>query len=89
MGFYPLQKCDLTVYGTVIKILQLIKSKRYWFLNINIIYSGLFTGEYDKSNGNPIFCRHNGDLWIVPVENVYSSKSEILKDYKGCKYVEE
>lgn len=70
-----------------IKMTQLIKSKRYWFHNSNLIYSGLFTGDYTK-HGNPILCRRNGDLWVVHIENIYSSKSEILKVYKNCKYVE-
>ena len=66
---------------------ELVKSKRYWFNNSNIIYSGLFTGEYTKG-GNAILIRRNGDLWSIPIADIYDSRAEILKHYKNCKYVE-
>ena len=66
---------------------ELVKSKRYWFANYNIIYSGLFTGEHTKG-GHAILIRRNGDLWSISIDNIYDSRAEILKRYKNCKYVE-
>ena len=66
---------------------ELVKSKRYWFTNYNIIYSGLFTGEY-TNGGHAILIRRNGDLWSISIDNIYDSRAEILKRYKNCKYVE-
>jgi len=31
--------------------------------------NGLFTGEYDKNNGNAILITKNGETWSIPEEN--------------------
>lgn len=28
--------------------------------------NGLFTGNYDKNNGNALFMTKNGDTWSIP-----------------------
>lgn len=53
--------------------MKLIKGKRYeWHIN-NVDdrkKNGLFTGEYDKANGNAILMTRNGETWSVPAENL-------------------
>ena len=52
---------------------KLIKGKRYeWFMNSyeNKKADGLFTGEYDKNNGNAILLTRNGDKWSIPVKHL-------------------
>jgi hypothetical protein len=57
----------------------LIAGKRYKFYNsINgstgtphsksRLISALFTGEYDKDNGNALFVDNGGNTWSVPKE---------------------
>lgn len=53
--------------------MELIKGKRYeWYINNceNKKKDGLFTGEYDKANGNAILLTRNGEEWSVPVEDL-------------------
>lgn len=53
--------------------MKLVKGKRYeWYINNyeNKKKDGLFTGEYDKTNGNAILLTRNGEEWSVPVENL-------------------
>lgn len=50
-----------------------IKGKRYeWPLNNydSRKKDGLFTGEYDKYNGNPLLMTKNGEVWSIPVEDL-------------------
>ena len=52
---------------------KITKGKRYWwYINNyeNKIKSGLFTGEYDKKNGNAILLTKNGEHWGVPERNL-------------------
>ena len=51
--------------------------KRYWwYINNyeNKIKSGLFTGEYDKRNGNVILLTKSGECWSIPKENLLERK---------------
>ena len=53
--------------------MKLIKGKRYkWLINNyeNKKKDGLFTGEYDKANGNAILLTRNGERWSIPVEDL-------------------
>lgn len=53
--------------------MKLIKGKRYkWCINNyeNKIKDGLFTGEYDKVNGNAILLTRSGEEWSVPTEEL-------------------
>ena len=48
--------------------------KRYWwYINNyeNKIKSGLFTGEYDKKNGNAILLTKNGECWSIPERDLH------------------
>ena len=50
-----------------------IKGKRYeWYINDyeEKKKSGLFTGEYDKANGNAILLTRNGERWSIPVNHL-------------------
>lgn len=50
-----------------------IKGMRYeWYINNygDKKKDGLFTGEYDKANGNAILLTRNGERWSVPVEDL-------------------
>lgn len=50
--------------------MSLIPGKRYEWPKSNIPAegkaNGLFTGNYDKNNGNALFMTKNGDTWSVP-----------------------
>lgn len=50
--------------------MSLIPGKRYEWPKSNIPaegkVNGLFTGNYDKNNGNALFMTKNGDIWSVP-----------------------
>lgn len=53
--------------------MELIQGKRYeWYINNyeDKKKNGLFTGEYDKSNGNAILLTRYGERWSVPVEDL-------------------
>lgn len=57
--------------------MNLIKGKRYkWRINNheNKIKDGLFTGEYDKANGNAILLTRSGEEWSVPVKELSEFK---------------
>ena len=57
--------------------MTLIQGKRYeWFINNyeDKKKDGLFTGEYDKTNGNAILLTRNGEKWSVPVKSLYIKK---------------
>lgn len=48
--------------------------KRYWwYINNyeNKIKSGLFTGEYNKKNGNAILLTKNGECWSIPERDLH------------------
>ncbi len=50
-----------------------VKGKRYeWYINNydDRKKNGLFTGEYDKNNGNAILLTKNGETWSICVENL-------------------
>lgn len=50
-----------------------VKGKRYeWHINNydDRKKNGLFTGEYDKNNGNAILLTKNGETWSICVENL-------------------
>ena len=51
---------------------KLIVGKRYTWPSSNAHgarwVNGLFTGEYDKANGNALLLTKNGERWSVPVE---------------------
>lgn len=50
-----------------------VKGKRYeWYINNydDRKKNGLFTGEYDKNNGNAILLTTNGETWSICVENL-------------------
>ena len=62
--------------------MELIPGKRYWWYIDNITdckRTGLFTGEYDYRNGNPVFKTKCGDRWSIPMEQVH------MKTKKGKK----
>ena len=51
---------------------MLIPGKRYKWLTVipgDKYRDGLFTGEYDKNNGNAILMTRNGETWSVPEKN--------------------
>ena len=53
--------------------MELIQGKRYeWYINNyeDKKKNGLFTGEYDKENGNAILLTRNGERWSIPVEEL-------------------
>lgn len=53
--------------------MQITKGKRYtWYLNNyeDKIKSGLFTGKFDKNNGNAILMTKEGETWSIPLENL-------------------
>jgi len=67
--------------------MELIQGKRYeWYINNyeDKKKNGLFTGEYDKSNGNAILLTRNGERWSVPVEDLYNQSKICLggRDYE-------
>ena len=49
---------------------MLIQGKRYEWPVSNIpadgVKNGLFTGQYDKNNGNALLMTKNGETWSVP-----------------------
>ena len=51
---------------------QLIAGKRYTWPTSNMRgarwVNGLFTGEYDKTNGNAILMTRDGERWNVPID---------------------
>lgn len=59
--------------------MRLTKGKRYtWYINNyeNKIKSGLFTGEFDKNNGNAILMTKNGETWSIPIENLIEANKD-------------
>ena len=53
--------------------MKLIPGKRYeWYINNvdNRKKNGLFTGEYDKKNGNALLMTRNGEMWSIPVKDL-------------------
>lgn len=51
---------------------------RYWFYvdGYGKKKNGLFTGEYDKENGNAILKTKNGETWSVPAEDLFEKKGK-------------
>lgn len=63
-------------------MLELHAGKRYWFPLNNYTdrkKSGLFTGEFDKDNGNAILMAKNGDTWSIPVCDLYLSEKDVKR----------
>ena len=59
--------------------MQITKGKRYtWYINNyeNKTKSGLFTGSFDKNNGNAILMTKSGETWSIPLTDLI----EINKD---------
>ena len=53
--------------------MQITKGKRYtWYINNyeNKIQNGLFTGDFDKNNGNALLITKSGEIWSIPLENL-------------------
>ena len=56
---------------------KLIKGKRYWWYINNYedrTQTGIFTGQYNYYNGNPIFITKFGERWAIPIEDVNIKK---------------
>lgn len=67
--------------------MNLMKGKRYeWYIN-NVKdkkKDGLFTGEYDKRNGNALLLTRNGETWSIPekeLKMVKKKKTKAIKQY--------
>ena len=57
--------------------MQITKGKRYtWYINNyeDKKKSGLFTGSFDKNNGNAILMTKNGETWSIPLEKLLEAK---------------
>ena len=60
---------------------MLVPGKRYkWFINNfdSRMKDGLFTGEYDKNNGNALLITRYGDIWSVPEKDCITMKQGIV-----------
>lgn len=70
-------------------MIEPIRGKRYQFpLNNydNRSKSGLFTGEYDKKNGNAILLTKSGERWSIPIHDLIpmSINGEKRKYIRKC-----
>ena len=68
--------------------MKLTKGKRYWFSSGWNIYSGLYCGEFNRVTKTAILHRRNGDVWSIPVEDIYDSEAKALKNNKGQKVLD-
>jgi len=53
--------------------MQITKGKRYtWYINNyeNKMEDGLFTGDFDKNNGNAILITKDGAAWSIPLSDL-------------------
>ena len=53
--------------------MQITKGKRYtWYINNyeTKMESGLFTGDFDKNNGNAILMTKEGETWSIPLQDL-------------------
>ena len=53
--------------------MQITTGKRYtWYINNyeNKTKSGLFTGEFDKNNGNALLITKEGETWSIPLKEL-------------------
>ena len=53
--------------------MQITKGKRYsWYINNyeNKIKNGLFTGDFDKNNGNAILITKKNETWSIPLKDL-------------------
>lgn len=53
--------------------MQITKGKRYtWYINNfeDKMKDGLFTGDFDKDNGNAILITEDGITWSIPLLNL-------------------
>ncbi len=53
--------------------MRITKGKRYtWYINNyeDKIKSGLFTGNFDKNNGNAILMTKEGETWSIPLQDL-------------------
>ena len=53
--------------------MRITKGKRYtWYINNyeDKIKSGLFTGNFDKNNGNAILITKEGETWSIPLQDL-------------------
>lgn len=53
--------------------MQITKGKRYtWYINNfeDKMKDGLFTGDFDKDNGNAILITEDGITWSIPLSNL-------------------
>ena len=63
---------------------KITKGKRYWwYINNyeNKIKSGLFTGEYDKKNGNAILLTKSGECWSIPEKDLLEREPNNEKNH--------
>lgn len=59
--------------------MRITKGKRYsWYINNyeNKLKSGLFTGDFDRNNGNAILMTKSGEVWSIPLTNLKEEKNE-------------
>lgn len=59
--------------------MKLKMGKRYyWFINNyeNKLKSGLFTGSFDKKNGNAILMTKTGETWSIPSKDLKETMNE-------------
>lgn len=69
------------------EIMDSVKGGRYkWYIN-NVgdkKKDGLFTGEYDKQNGNALLLTRNVETWSIPekeLKMVKKKKTKAIKQY--------
>ena len=53
--------------------MQITKGKRYtWYINNfeDTMKDGIFTGDFDKDNGNAILITKDGATWSIPLQEL-------------------
>ena len=53
--------------------MQITKGKKYsWYIDNyeNKTKNGLFTGDFDKNNGNAILTTEEGKTWSIPLKDL-------------------
>lgn len=65
---------------------ELQKGKRYWFRNINQIYSGLYDGMENEHLARLV--RKNGDVWAIPPINIFETKEKCIGKLKHVIVIE-
>ena len=59
---------------------KLKPGKRYWWNISGVRRDALFTGYYDKNNGNAILQDSKSGSWSIPVEELHLLKKKSLKN---------